>query len=594
MTTGITIDLTRVDPNDAVTLARRAEELGLELVVLGSGPGSIDPWTAVVWIAARTDRITLGIEPPGPAHDRSPTPVLTDIPAVAATSVESLEGLAGARMVDVGTWSAADLVPATSLDDVDVAAQASAGHDPDTAARSLAQLARRHRGVDYDGVPESLRTHAVEPGDPAYRSVASTYMRGGSPALVLRPRTPDEVSDAVGFARRHRSLPLGIRSGGHGISGRSTNRGGLVIDVGALDDITVLDASRRLVRVGPGATWKQLSRVLHPYGWAIGSGDYGGVGVGGLATAGGIGFLSREQGLTIDRVRAVELVLADGSQVRASETANPDLFWAARGAGANMGIATAFELEAAPVGDVAWAQLVLVVPDLERALVEFGAAASAAPRDTTLFLLTGAPRGGQAVIQLYGVVDSSQEDVILQRLGPFARIGALVQQDVRITSYAEVMATAADVGPDGHGGFGDPTARSTLVDELTPRFAHEVAAMLRTGAVYFFQLRTMGGAIGDAPADATAFAHRSAAFSVAAMGRSAHELDPVWRPVRALGSGMYLSFETDRSPEGLREAFGDRTLTRLRELKQRYDPEVLFSDNFAIDPAPAPTTTGAP
>src|SRR5690606_37971277 len=99
----------------------------------------------------------------------------------------------------------------------------------------------------------------------------------------------------------------------HGISGRSTNRGGLIIDVSGMNDVEILDHRSRLVRVGPGATWKKVAQALAPHGWAIGSGDYGGVGVGGLATAGGIGLLSRKHGLTIDHATAIELVLADGT-----------------------------------------------------------------------------------------------------------------------------------------------------------------------------------------------------------------------------------------------------------------------------------------
>src|SRR5690606_4587085 len=201
--------------------------------------------------------------------------------------------------------------------------------------RTAAARALRRDGIDYDGVPASLAATAVEPGDPEYLAASSTYLRGGAPGLVLRPETPEQVADALEFARAHTHVPLGVRSGGHGISGRSTNDGGVVIDVGRMNRIEVLDASRRLVRIGPGATWKQVAAALDPYGWALGSGDYGGVGVGGLATAGGIGLLGRAHGLTIDRLRAVELVLADGTLVRASADEHPDLFWAVRGAGAN-------------------------------------------------------------------------------------------------------------------------------------------------------------------------------------------------------------------------------------------------------------------
>src|SRR5690606_17127009 len=141
-------------------------------------------------------------------------------------------------------------------------------------------------------------------------------------------------------------LPLSVRSGGHGISGRSTNDGGIVVDLSRLNAIDVLDADRRLVRVEPGARWMQVAAALDEHGWAISSGDYGGVGVGGLATTGGIGFLAREHGLTIDRLRAVEVVLADGSSVRADAEHHAELFWAVRGAGANVGIVPAFEFEA--------------------------------------------------------------------------------------------------------------------------------------------------------------------------------------------------------------------------------------------------------
>src|SRR5690606_26139564 len=217
--------------------------------------------------------------------------------------------------------------------------------------RSAAVRARRRPGIDYDAIPASLAERAVEPGDARYDAVRSNYLRGGSPGLVLRPRTTAEVVDALAYARRH-DVPLGVRSGGHGVSGRSTNDGGIVIDLGALNRIEVLDPATRRVRIGPGARWGEVAPALQPHGWAITSGDHGGVGVGGLATAGGIGFLSREHGLTIDHIRAVEVVLADGSVVRADEHHHPDLFWGVRGAGSALGIVTSFEFEADEVGEL--------------------------------------------------------------------------------------------------------------------------------------------------------------------------------------------------------------------------------------------------
>jgi len=459
---------------------------------------------------------------------------------------------------------------------------------------------QRKPGIDYDGVPKSLAGRAVEPGDPGYRALSSTYLRGGAPGLVLRPRTPAEVAAALAFARRHTHVPLGIRSAGHGVSGRSTNRGGLVIDVGAMADIDVLDVGTRLVRIGPGATWKKVAAALAPRGWALGSGDYGGVGVGGLATAGGIGLLSRKHGLTIDHLRAVELVLADGTPVRASDDENPRLFWAMRGAGANFGVATAFEFQADDVGEVGWAQFVLVSADIEDALRRYGELASSAPRDTTVFLVTGRPRQGQSVIQLYAVVDDPDPDVVTERLVPFTRLGRLAQQQVVMTPYAGVMATAADVGPDGQHGFGEPVSRSAFLPALTAEFARDAAELLAGGEVYFLQLRAMGGAIADVPAGQTAFAHRDPAFQLTALGANDQRLNAAWDPLRRHFDGLYLSFETDQRPERLRDAFPPPVLDRLRELKRRYDPGNLFRDNFNIDPLdtrprqPAPSPAQPP
>ena len=176
-------------------------------------------------------------------------------------------------------------------------------------------LELRCGGIGYDAVPAALRATAVEPGDKAYPKVRSTYMRSGSPGLVLRPGTT-EVAEALAFARKQK-VPLAVRSGGHGISGRSTNDGGIVIDLSRLDSVSVTGTR---VRVGPGATWGHVAQSLAPSGLAMSSGDYGDVGVGGLATAGGIGFLARKFGLTIDHVTGAEVVLADGQIVRADAT----------------------------------------------------------------------------------------------------------------------------------------------------------------------------------------------------------------------------------------------------------------------------------
>ncbi|QEE61008.1 LLM class flavin-dependent oxidoreductase [Salinibacterium sp. dk2585] len=445
--------------------------------------------------------------------------------------------------------------------------------------RSSRALAARRDGISYDELPASLRGKAIEPGDFAYRAVRSTYMRGGAPGIVLRPEDTAGVQDAVAFARAHRDLPLGIRSGGHGVSGRSTNDGGIVIDLAGLREIEILDEQRRLVRVGPGARWQEVARALEPYGWAITSGDYGGVGVGGLATAGGIGFLGREHGLTIDQLVAAEVVLADGTLVRASEDENPDLFWAVRGAGANVGIVVSFEFEATPTGNVAWVQLAFDASDAASLLQRYADATDNAPRDTTLFLVAGTTRAATTpVARLYGVIDSDDASVIIERLQPFLAIAPLLQQSVQLGSYADVISNAPDTSHDGRG---EPGFRSGLLNEFGPETVSVAAELVLSGSTPWFQLRPVGGAIADVPEQATAYAHRRARYSVTAIGRSA-SFDGLWKRLEERFDGLYLSFESRTGPDIVAQAFPPATLERLRALKEKHDPEGLFRDNFPV------------
>lgn len=440
--------------------------------------------------------------------------------------------------------------------------------------------AARRTGIAYDDVPATLAAGAIEPGDARYSQVRSTYIRGGSPGLVLPVRDTAEVVEALAFARKHPDVPLGVRSGGHGISGRSTNDGGIVIDLSALNTIEVMDERTRRVRIGPGARWADVAQALAPHGWALSSGDYGGVGVGGLATAGGVGWLAREHGLTIDHLKAADIVLADGRTVHASAEENPDLFWAVRGAGANFGIVVSFEFEVDVVGDVGWAQLVFDASDTAQVLESWSAAVEAAPRDLSSNLVLGARRRGRpAYAQVLAVVDSDDPDTVLDRLKPLAGIGPLLDQSIQIVPYAAVMANVRD---GGHNGHGEPHAHSGLVEHITPEIAAEAAELIDSGAAYFFQIRSVGGAVSDVPPDATAYANRSANFSLVAFGTNASGLDGRWERLRRHFVGMYLSFETGLAPERIGIAFPGETLTRLRALKERYDPENVFRDNFNV------------
>lgn len=448
--------------------------------------------------------------------------------------------------------------------------------------RRAAALAKRRQGIDYEGVPAAM-AEVVEPGDLAYARLRSGYLRGGAPGIVLRAATNEQVAQALAYARRHPGVPLSRRSAGHGVSGRSTNDGGIVIDVSLMNAIEVLDEQTRRVRIGPGARWSEVAAALQPHGWALSSGDYGGVGVGGLATAGGIGYLAREHGLTIDHLRAVEMVLADGSVVRASDAENADLFWAVRGAGANFGIVTAFEFEVDEVGSVAFAQLTQDASDVERYLVEWGRVVEQSPRDLTSFLILPPSRGGRPPVALsHTMVHSADRETVLARLEPLAAISPMYAQDVVISSYAAVMDNASDDAPVSRG---EPVSRSGLLRHVTPEFAAAAARVLRSGAIGWFQLRAVGGAVADVAADATAYAHRDANFSLVVMGGDDEVVDAAWELLRPFLDGLYLSFESGLRPERLAEAWPPATLKRLRKLKSVYDPEGVFDDNFALTPA---------
>lgn len=432
-------------------------------------------------------------------------------------------------------------------------------------------------------MPSTLLDRAVRPGETGYARYTSSYLRGGAPGLVLRPTTAGEVQEAVRLATHHRDVPLGIFSAGHGLSGRSLNVGGLVIDVGAINHVETLGGQR--VRVGPGARWLDVARRLTPLGLAISSGDYGGVGVGGLATAGGIGLLAREHGLTIDHLRAVDLVAASGELVHASDDENPELFWAMRGAGANFGVAVSFEFEAARVGQVTLAQLTFATDDIASFLERWGDAMEAADRSLTGVVLLGPGRRGQlSFAQAMVVVNSDDLAVAIERLQPIAQAAKVADQLVRLTTYDAVMAAYVDENVPQQG-QGEPLSHSGLVKHLDSAFAAEAAALLDAGAAHFFSVRAVGGAVADVAADATAYGWRQANFSVSAIGSPGSGLDEWWTKLLPHFEGMYLSFETDTGPDVVARAYPPAHLTRLRQLKRRYDPTGLFRDNFFIDPA---------
>ena len=466
-----------------------------------------------------------------------------------------------------------------------VAAARSTAGTPTGAVRPAAALARRRPGIDYDGVPAALAAHAVEPGDRGYGRVRSSYVYAGSPGLVLRPQDADEVSQSLVFARAQ-DVPLAVRSGGHGISGRSTNDGGIVIDVGALDTVEVLDRQRRLVRLGAGARWGDVAAALAPHGLAISSGDYGDVGVGGLVTAGGQGFLGRSYGLTLDHVVAAELVLADGRRVRTDADHEPDLFWAVRGAGANFGILTAVEIEAAEVGNVVHATIVYDATDTAAFVQAWAELVESSPRELTSFLSLVPARGTTPAVGYTIVVWADDDtDAAVVALERFLDLAPVLQQQAQLVPYAATV--AAHHGE--HTGGSAPATRGGLVEHVTPGLADLLGDLLASGDADMVQLRAVGGAVNDVDPAATAYAHRTQNFSLLAAARGSRraQIDAWWERLAPHLHGVYLSFETNQSPDRVAEAFPPTTLARIGRLKALYDPDHVFAGNFGVAPTRA-------
>ena len=194
----------------------------------------------------------------------------------------------------------------------------------------------------------------------------------------------------------------------------------------------------------------------------------------------------------------------------------------------------------------------------------------------------GRARAGQPpMAQVFAVVDSDDPEVVVDRLQPLVEIAPLLDQAAQILPYAQMM----NVPPGAHNGQGDPVARSGLIEHITPEFAAAAARLIASGAVYFFQIRSVGGAVADVHPDATAYANRSANFSVTAFGTDRDRVNQEWDELYGHFSGLYVNFETDLRPERLDDAYPGATMQRLRELKLRYDPDNVFRDNFNIAPA---------
>jgi FAD/FMN-containing dehydrogenase len=438
-----------------------------------------------------------------------------------------------------------------------------------------------------------LTVDALRPGDPGYDAAARVLFATGDPALVALPRDPDEVAAALAHAVRH-DLTVSVRSGGHGLLGHGTNTGGIVIDLRRLDAVTVLDAARRLVRVGAGATWGRVAAALDPHGWALTAGDTASVGVGGLTLGGGIGWMVRRHGLAVDNVVAARVVTADGRLLTASPDENPDLFWALRGGGGNFGVVVDLDFVAQPVGAVHFGTAVYRPDDPADLLARWRDAMRAAPEElsSTLVLVPRTPDAPPSAMVLfcYAAEAGTPATVADAAFEPLLELGTVTHATIAERPYREILEDPRH--PPGV----RVVSRNTLVpdlDEATIAAIARLHAVAGPGAV---AVRSLGGAFGRVPPEATAFAHRDAEAMVvhlrvlpgAATDADVERALLPWREVAARGTGTYLNFQSSATAADLAAAYPPDTYARLAAVKRRYDPRNRFALNHNITPGQAP------
>jgi FAD/FMN-containing dehydrogenase len=445
---------------------------------------------------------------------------------------------------------------------------------------------------------DSFDGRVTAPGDPGYDR-ARTIFYGGfdqRPAAIVRPADTTEVARVVDLARDG-GLELAVRGGGHSSAGHGLTEGGIVLDLSELTAIDV-DAGARTAWAQAGLTTGAYTEAVQAHGLVTGFGDTGSVGIGGLTLGGGVGYLVRKHGLTIDSLLAAELVTADGRILEIDDERHPDLFWAIRGGGGNFGVATRLKFRLHPLDGIVGGMLLL--PATAQVIADFMAAAEAAPEELSgiASIMVAPPMPflppeahGKLVVMAM-LCYAGDAEAGQRALAPFRALAEPLADMLQPAPYAVMF-------PPGEGEHEfHPTAVShtMFMDTVDRQMADTIMEQLQASdaPLRAVQLRTLGGAMARVPVEATAFAHRHSRImaNVAAFydGPADRDRRQAWVDGAAAAlqqgdEGAYVNFLGDEGPERVRRAYPGSTWDRLVEVKRRYDPDNLFRRNHNIPPA---------
>jgi len=447
---------------------------------------------------------------------------------------------------------------------------------------------------------ESFRGQLVPPTDPTYDLHRRIW--NGSidrfPALIARCAGVADVIAVVRFARTT-DLPVAVRGGGHSFPGQSVCDGGIVIDLGPMKGIRV-DPQARTARAQAGVLLGELDLETQAFGLAVPAGVVTHTGLAGLTLGGGIGWLMRKYGLTIDQLLSVDLITADGEFLKASETENPDLFWGVRGAGGNFGIVTEFEFRLNPLGPIVMAGPVFwSMEDSPEVLRFYRDWITEAPDElTTVVVHRRMPPLPVIPTELHGVpvvsvvccyagpVDDGEKVI-----RPLKQFGSPILDLCSPKPFLAHQSMFDPSFPHGWWYYFRSADLAALSDRVIDIIAEHATRM--TSPLTAFPIFQLGGAIARVGEDETAFNGRAAGhtININATTETADGFDEerewsrnLWSALEPYHTGVYVNFLMDEGQERIRQAYGAERYDRLRALKRRYDPDNFFRLNQNIPP----------